>query len=95
MVPSTTVVDFRRTLPPNRDFWRVYAPGTYQNFPDFGRHKFFGLPGRYLFNLTPRALDTRRLRDGSYDLTVDVADVCGNRGSLTERLRVENGRRAH
>jgi len=95
IVPPTTVVDFRRTQPPNRDFWRVYAPGTYQNFPDFGRHKYFGLPGRYLFNLTPQPLDTRRVPNGFYDLTVGVADVCGNRGTLTERLRVQNGRPAH
>jgi hypothetical protein len=89
VVPLTTVADFRRTEPPNRDFWRVYAPGTYQNFPVFGDH-FFRRAGEYLFNLTPSALDTTHFHDGRYVLTVDVADVCGNRGSLSERIKIGN-----
>jgi hypothetical protein len=90
VVPPTTVADFRRTEPPNSDFWRVYAAGTYQNFPVFGRRYFFGHGGRYVFNLTPNPLDTTRLHDGEYILTVNVADVCGNRGALTEPIRVTN-----
>ncbi len=92
VVREKTVADFRRREPGNRKFWRVYAAGTYQNFPVFAHHHF-RREGRYLFNLTPRLLDTARLRDGDYLVTVDVADVCGNRGSLTERVRIRNGRR--
>jgi hypothetical protein len=90
IIPPTTVADFRHTLPPNRDFWQIYAAGTYQNFPVFGHVYFFGKPGRYLFNLTPNGLDTRRLPDGDYLLGVQVADVCGNRGLLAERITVHN-----
>ena len=92
VVPTDVVADFRRTEPYNRDFWRVYAPGTYQNFPVFGRRFYWHVPGRYLFNLTPRPLDTLRLADGSYRLTVNVADTCGNRGSLTEAVSISNER---
>lgn len=90
VVPETTVVDFRTTEPPNRDFWRVYAAGTYQNFPVFGHRYFWHVVGRYVFRLTDRPLDTRTLRNGEYEIRVDVADVCGNRGSLGERVRIAN-----
>ena len=90
VIPWTTVADFRHTEPPNRDFWRVYAAGTYQNFPVFGHHYFVGRDGRYVFNLTPSALDTRRLHDGEYVLTVQAADVCGNRGALSQRITIDN-----
>jgi hypothetical protein len=90
VVPLTTVADFRHTLPPNRQFWEVYAAGTFQNFPVFEHVYFFGQRGRYLFNLTPDSLDTRRLPNGDYILTVRVADVCGNRGLLAERITIRN-----
>jgi hypothetical protein len=90
VVPPTTVVDFRRREPPNRDFWRVYAAGTYQNFPVFAHHFFFRRSGRYLFDLTPTPLDTRRLANGTYLVTVVVGDVCGNRGSASEWIRLRN-----
>jgi hypothetical protein len=90
VLPWTTVADFRHTEPPNRDFWRVYAAGTYQNFPIFGRHDFVGRDGRYVFNLTPTALNTRRLHDGEYVIKVRAADVCGNRGGLSERITIHN-----
>ena len=89
-VQRTTVADFRRTESPNRDFWRVYAAGTYQNFPVFAHHYFFRHSGRYLFNLTPTPLDTARFPNGRYVLTVEAGDVCGNRGSLIEWVRVRN-----
>jgi murein DD-endopeptidase MepM/ murein hydrolase activator NlpD len=88
--PEHVVVDFRRTEPPNRDFWNIYAAGTYQNFPTFGNRYYFGQAGQYRFDLTPAALDTRTLRNGRYTLTVEAADVCGNRGSLSETLSVAN-----
>lgn len=83
--------DFRRTEPPKQDFWRVYAAGTYQNFPVFGDHYYWRVPGRYIFRLTDRPLDTDRLRNGSYTLHVVAADICGNRGLRTVRVRVANG----
>jgi murein DD-endopeptidase MepM/ murein hydrolase activator NlpD len=88
--PERVVADFRRTEPTNRDFWSVYAAGTYQNFPTFGSHYYFGQAGQYRFDLTPNLLDTRSLPNGRYTLTVDAADVCGNRGSLSETLSVAN-----
>jgi hypothetical protein len=48
------------------------------------------MPGRYLFRLTPRDLDTRRLRDGTYVLKVTARDVRGNTGSLTRQFDVAN-----
>jgi hypothetical protein len=91
-VPWTTAADFRRTEPPNRDFWQVYGAGTYQNFPVFGHHYLFGLPGRYLFELTHRPLDTRRLANGAYQITVSAADVCGNTSTLSVPVRIHNNR---
>jgi len=92
VVPETVVVDTRRTEPPDPNFWRVYAPGTYQNFPVFGHHYFFRHPGRYLYNLTPQPLDTLALPNGRYTITVNAADVCGNQGSLSEQVQIENPR---
>jgi len=90
VIPWTTIADFRTTLPPNRDFWRVYASGTFQNFPVFGHHYFYRVPGRYLFTLTPSDLDTRRLANGRYVVSVRVADVCGNSSLLHELVTVSN-----
>lgn len=90
VVPETVVADFRHTLPPEREFWHVYDAGTYQNFPAIGRHYFFGRPGRFLFNLTRRPLDTRLLASGTYEVTVEAADICGNRAVFTEPIRVSS-----
>jgi hypothetical protein len=90
LILRRTVVDFRHTRPAERDFWRVYAPGTYQNFPDFDHHFFWRRPGRYLFNLTPTPLDTRLLANGMYTITVTAADTCGNQGRLIQTLTVNN-----
>jgi hypothetical protein len=91
VVPPTTVVDFRRTEPSNRQFWHVYAAGTYQNFPVFAHHFFFHHSGRYLFDLTPRPLDTTHLENGAYLVTAVAGDACGNRGSASESIRIWNG----
>jgi murein DD-endopeptidase MepM/ murein hydrolase activator NlpD len=85
-----TPVDFRGFIPRNRLFWRVYGRGTYPNGPVFGGQLYKRMPGRYLFRLTPRGLDTRRLRDGAYGVTVTARDVRGNRGTLTIRFEVLN-----
>jgi len=90
---TQTPVDFRVFEPPNWAFWRVYGRGTYPNGPIFGGQLYKRMPGRYLFRLTPRGLDTRRLADGTYVITVTARDIRGNRGSLTQRFEVVNGRR--
>jgi hypothetical protein len=90
--PWRTVVDFRATEPPNRDFWRIYSPGTFQNFPVFSHRYFFGAPGRYVFALTHEPLDTRRLGNGRYVVDVRVADVCGNWSVRAEPVSVLNPR---
>jgi hypothetical protein len=46
--------------------------------------------GRYLFNLTRTPLDTSRLADGAYLITVVVRDVCGNHSSASEWIRIGN-----
>jgi len=90
VIPTRIAVDFRSTLPHARDFWRVYARGTYQNAATFFRYHDSIGPGRYLFKLTPRAFDTHALADGTYDLVVTAGDIAGNRGSLRQRFTVDN-----
>jgi hypothetical protein len=91
VVPATTAVDFRTTLPPPKDFWSFYARGSYQNAPRFGVQQFGSMPGRFLFQLTS-SLDTRTLPNGPYVLTVVAADERGNAGDLTQRFWVFNQR---
>ena len=83
--PWNVAVDFGRTQPPARDFWQVYGPGTYQNCPIFADHIFLGTPGRYLFRLH---LHLNRLHSGNYRLAVRVADVRGNRSTVSWPLEV-------
>ena len=87
---STTAADFRRFEPEQRDFWNVYAAGTYQNFPVFDHHDYWRHAGRYVFDLTRKPLDTRSLRNGLYRIRVIASDICGNRGTLTEFVRIAN-----
>ena len=88
IVPPTTVVDFRRGLPPGA-FWGVYARGTYQNRSVIANRMHGLLPGRYLFRLDP-SFDTRKLKNGVYVVTVTAVDASGNRSSLSERFDVWN-----
>ena len=90
VTPLLTVADFHRFEPPHRDFWNVYASGTYQNFPVFEHRFYWRQPGRFLFNLTGPTLDTTRFPNGAYSLRVIASDICGNRGTLTEPLRIAN-----
>jgi hypothetical protein len=90
VIPETTIADFRHTEPKNRNFWRTYAAGAYENFPLFHHHFYWHHAGNYLFNLTPKALDTHRLRNGTYVVTIQVADTCGNHSSTIKHLQVEN-----
>jgi len=56
----------------------------------FGRHFSWLQRGTYLFKLTPRTLDTRRVKDGVYDVVVTATDVRGNSSSLRQRFLVHN-----
>jgi hypothetical protein len=83
--PWQVIADFRHTEPPPRDFWNVYAPGTYQNDPVFDYRHYIGSPGRYLYHVR---LDRSRLRPGLYRLDVRVADIRGNSSTTSWRLRL-------
>jgi hypothetical protein len=87
---TQTPVDFRFSEPRNHAFWRTYGRGTYPNGPIFGNQLYKKMPGRYLFRLTPYGLDTRRLVDGIYVITVTARDVRGNRASLRQSFEVRN-----
>jgi hypothetical protein len=82
-------VDFRTTLPAKKDFWRVYARGTYQNDPRFGRRQYPSA-GLFMFLVTRQGLETRDLPNGTYKLTVHAFDIKGNEGSLVRDFRIEN-----
>jgi hypothetical protein len=91
VVPWTTVADFRATLPPNPQFWNVYARGTYQNAPRFGREQYTSMPGRFLFLLAGN-YDTRSVPNGVYMINVLVADGHGHKALSTQRISVLNAR---
>ncbi|HEX6491470.1 MAG TPA: M23 family metallopeptidase [Gaiellaceae bacterium] len=83
--------DFRRTIPHNAEFWRVYARGTYQNHVVFGGHAHIHLAGRYLFHLVPDFFNTGGLPDGTYILNVTAIDTGGNRSKpLHVRFTIAN-----
>jgi hypothetical protein len=90
VVPQTTVVDFRYTLPLPREFWKIYARGTYQNKPRFGNQQYRDWPGRFEFRLTRGLFDTRKLADGTYTLRVTVEDTSGNKTTNAEAITVCN-----
>jgi len=79
VLPWRYAADFAVTIPPNRDYWRVYAAGTHENFVDRGSQP--QLPGVYDFRLTP---PNAVLPSGHYTATVVVATTDGNRS--TQRL---------
>jgi hypothetical protein len=82
-------VDFRTTLPSKKDFWRVYARGTYQNDPRFGRRQYASA-GIFMFLLTRQGLETRDLPDGTYRVTLHAFDIMGNEGSLVREFQIAN-----
>lgn len=90
VLPRRIAVDFRGLEPRNGSFWHVYERGTYPNRPVFGGQLYTRMPGRYLFRLTPTGLDTRRLRNGTYVVTVYARDVRGNSATRSERFTVLN-----
>ena len=91
IVPEKTVADFRQTLPPNSQFFDVYAKGTYENSPRFGAQQYAGMPGRYLFLLSGN-FDTTNIPNGNYVIAVRVADVRGNHSVGTERISILNAK---
>jgi hypothetical protein len=80
LVPWTFAADFAVTIPAPRDYWRVYANGTHQNFVDI-ESSHPQLPGVYGFRLTPPSTE---LPPGLYTATVQVSTTSGNRS--TQRL---------
>jgi hypothetical protein len=91
VVPWTTAADFRETLPPNSRFWDVYARGSYQNAPRFGREQYASMPGRFLVLLAGN-YDTRSLSNGVYIVMVLVGDGHGHNALATQRISVLNAR---
>jgi hypothetical protein len=87
-VPTATAADFRTTLPVGRNFWSVYARGSFQNAPRFSNQQFF-MPGRFLYNLA-ETFDTRSYPNGIYEVRVRVSDMRGNWSDGVQQLRIEN-----
>ena len=79
--PWRTVVDFRRSIPPDSAFHRVFAAGTRQNRSY--------RPGQYLLFLA-RGWNSALLRDGVYRLELLVADASANRTTFAQRIVVAN-----
>jgi hypothetical protein len=79
LLPWTYAADFAVTVPPNRDYWRVYAAGTHENFVNRGAQP--QIPGSYAFRLTP---PSTVLPQGRYTATVVASTAGGNR--TTQRL---------
>jgi len=89
VILKRTVADFRKRLPQNDKFWTVYAKGTYENAPRFGREQYRSLPGRYLF-LLAGSLDTAKLPNGGYVVTVRAGDIRGNTAVATRQISIRN-----
>jgi hypothetical protein len=87
-VPTTPVADFRTTLPIERNFWNVYARGSYQNAPRFSNQQF-PMPGNFLYNLSS-TFDTRSYPNGAYEVRVHVSDMRGNWSDGVQQFRIEN-----
>jgi hypothetical protein len=93
LVEGGVAADFRQTEPSRNQFCAVYAPGTLQNFaPDDGHYRW-GLAGRYRFRLVRGYLDTGRLRNGRYTMTVTASDTAGNSDTKTVAILVQNSSR--
>jgi hypothetical protein len=90
VVPQTVAVSFREGLPPNGEFWRYYTRGTYQNMPRFGATIYAGMPGRFIYKLTPDGIDTTRFRNGVYVVRVSAVDIRGNGATIVKRISILN-----
>jgi hypothetical protein len=87
-VPDVHAADFRTTLPLVRNFWNVYARGSYQNAPRFSNQQF-QMPGRFLYSLAS-TFDTRSYPNGTYEVRVQVSDMRGNWSEGVQQFRIEN-----
>jgi hypothetical protein len=87
-VPEVLAADFRTTLPVVRNFWNIYARGSYQNAPRFSNQQFH-MPGRYLYNLAG-TFDTRSYPNAMYEVRVHVSDMRGNWSEGVQQFRIEN-----
>jgi murein DD-endopeptidase MepM/ murein hydrolase activator NlpD len=87
-VPTIPAADFRTTLPVGRNFWNVYARGSFQNAPRFSNQQIH-MPGRFLYNLT-QTFDTRSYPNGLYEVRTHVVDMRGNWSDGVEQFRIEN-----
>jgi hypothetical protein len=87
-VPEVPAADFRTTLPVTRDFWNVYARGSYQNVPRFNVQQYF-IPGRFLYNLAG-TMETRSYPNGVYEVRVHVADMRGNSSEGVQQFTIAN-----
>jgi hypothetical protein len=87
LIPWAYAADFAVAIPPNRDYWRVYAAGTHENFVDRVPLQP-QLPGIYDFRLTPPGSD---LAPGRYTATVQVSTINGNRSTRRLVFRVVSG----
>ncbi|MBA3736300.1 MAG: hypothetical protein H0W90_14090 [Actinobacteria bacterium] len=87
-VRNVPAADFRTTLPTARNFWNVYARGSYQNAPRFSNRQYF-MAGRFLYNLA-NLVDTRSYPNGLYEVTVRVGDMRGNSSEGALQFRIEN-----
>ena len=87
-VRNAPVFDFRTTLPVGRDFWQVYARGSYQNAPRFSNRQYF-MPGRYLYNLA-NLVETRTYPNGLYEVDVQVSDMRGNSSEAALEFKIDN-----
>ena len=87
-VNNAPAADFRTTLPLARNFWGIYARGSYQNAPRFSNRQYF-MPGRFLYNLAS-FFDTRLYPNGLYEVTVDVGDMRGNTSEAALQFKIEN-----
>jgi hypothetical protein len=87
-VRDVPVADFRTTLPLTRNFWNVYARGTFQNSPRFSNRQYY-MAGRFYYNLA-NVVDTRSYPNGLYEADVSVSDMRGNSSELAQQFTIKN-----
>jgi hypothetical protein len=87
-VRNLAAADFRMSLPSTRNFWNVYARGSFQNAPRFSGRQYF-MAGRYVYNLA-NLIDTRWYPNGQYDVDVRVRDMRGNESEASQRFAIAN-----
>jgi hypothetical protein len=89
-IPQQVAFDFRRTIPSNGTFWKVYGRGSRQNMTPFAGGRAWRQPGVYRYRLTAEPFDTTRLTNGIYRLVVTAFDIRGNSSSNEQIFIVRN-----